>query len=282
MKKFAWTVRITVLVLLIWALIFNKAVEVTPVSLAFAELPSEFSGYRIAHVSDLHNTEFGKENKRLLKKLREANPDIIAITGDILDSRRTDTAVALAFLEEALKIAPCYYVTGNHEGRIMAEYYDFKAEMKDLGVTVLENQKIQLTKGDQSITLMGIDDPNVCNDGVRGDPEVVAAARIRKLRSDEDGFTILLSHRPDLFPAYVSGGADLVLSGHVHGGQFRIPFIGGLYAPSQGFFPEYDYGLFSDEGTLMYVSRGLGNSVFPIRFHNRPEVVVITMLPYIS
>lgn len=277
MKKFAWTVRITVLVLLIWALIFNKAVEVTPVSLSFAELPSEFSGYRIAHVSDLHNTEFGKENKRLLRKLRETNPDIIAITGDILDSRRTDTAVALAFLEEAMKIAPCYYVTGNHEGRIMAQYYDFKEAMEDLGVIVLENRKIRLEKGGQTITLMGIDDPNVCNDGIRGEPEAVAAARIQNLRSDEDGFTILLSHRPDLFSAYVSGGADLVLSGHVHGGQFRIPFIGGLYAPSQGLFPEYDYGLFSAEGTLMYVSRGLGNSVFPLRLHNRPEVVLLTL-----
>ena len=276
MKKFAWSVRITVLVLLLWALIFNKAVEVTQVSMTFAELPDGFSGYRIAHLSDLHNTEFGKENEKLLKKLRETDPDIIAITGDILDSRRTDTAVALAFLEKAVQIAPCYYVTGNHEGRISG-YRDFKKAMEDLGVTVLENRKVTLETGGSSITLMGIDDPNVCNDNIRGEPEAVAAARIQNLRSDSDGFTILLSHRPDLFPAYVSGGVDLVLSGHVHGGQFRIPFLGGLYAPSQGFFPEYDFGAFSQDGTQMYVSRGLGNSVFPLRFHNRPEVVLITL-----
>ena len=275
-RKFAWTVRITVLVLVIWALIFNKAVEVTQVSMAFEDLPSEFDGLQIAHVSDLHNTEFGQKNEKLLKKLRKADPDIIAITGDILDSRRTDMAVALAFLEKALEIAPCYYVTGNHEGRI-SDYRDFKKDMEALGVTVLENQKVTLEAGESAITLMGIDDPNVCNDGIRGEPEAVAAARIQKLQSESDGFTILLSHRPDLFPAYVSSGVHLVLSGHVHGGQFRIPFLGGLYSPSQGFFPEYDFGTFSEDNTVMYVSRGLGNSVFPLRLHNRPEVVLITL-----
>jgi predicted MPP superfamily phosphohydrolase len=245
--------------------------------MAFEDLPSEFDGLRIAHVSDLHNTEFGEENEKLLKKLRKADPDIIAITGDILDSRRTDVAVAIAFLEKAVEIAPCYYVTGNHEGRIMAEYKDLKAAMENMGVTVLENRQVTLEVGESTITIAGIDDPNVCNDGIWGEPEEVAAARLQNLHLEEEGFTILLSHRPDLFPAYVSGGADLVLSGHVHGGQFRIPFIGGLYAPSQGLFPEYDYGLFSAEGTLMYVSRGLGNSVFPLRFHNRPEVVLLTL-----
>ena len=277
MKKFAWTLRITVLVLVIWALIFNKAVEVNEVSLSFPDLPSEFEGFRIAHVSDLHNTEFGKENGKLLKKLREADPDIIAITGDILDSNRPNVPVALAFLEEAVRIAPCYYVTGNHEGRIMGHYYDFKEDMEALGVTVLENRKMKLEIGNSAITLMGIDDPNVCNDGLSGSSESVAAARIQKLRAEEDGFTVLLSHRPDLFDVYVESGVDLVLSGHVHGGQFRLPFIGGLYGPGQGILPEYDAGVFHEGETVMYVSRGLGNSVFPLRFHNRPEVVLITL-----
>ena len=276
MKKVAWTVRITVLVLLIWALIFNKAVEITNLPLSFADLPTDFAGYRIAHISDLHNTEFGKENQNLLKKLRKTEPDIIAITGDIVDSRRTDEAIALSFLEEAVKIAPCYYVTGNHEGRL-EDYRGFKKSMEALGVTVLENKKVTLRKGEAAITLMGIDDPNLANDGIFGKEEAVVSARIRNLQSEEDGFTVLLSHRPTFFDEYVNSGVDLVLSGHVHGGQFRLPFVGGLYAPSQGFFPKYDAGVFYGGETVMAVSRGLGNSVFPLRFHNRPEVLLITL-----
>lgn len=276
MKKFAWTVRITVLVLLLWALIWNKAVQITEMTLSFSNLPKDFAGFRIAHVSDLHNTEFGKENKKLLKHLREASPDIIAITGDILDSRRTEEEIALVFLEEAVKIAPCYYVTGNHEGRISG-YRDFKKAMEALGVTVLENRKVTLKAGESSLTLMGIDDPNVANDGIYGKAEAVAAARIGKLQADHTGFTVLLSHRPDLFDVYVKSGVDLVLTGHVHGGQIRLPLIGGLYAPGQGFFPKYDAGAFSADKTTMVVSRGLGNSVFPLRFHNRPEILLITL-----
>lgn len=277
MKKFAWCVRICILVLLIWTLWGNKAVQVTDLPLALDHLPEGFEGFRIAHLSDLHNTEFGEDNENLLGLLREAEPDIIAITGDIVDSRRTDFAVALAFLEEAVKIAPCYYVTGNHEGRL-SNYRELKNGMEALGVVVLENKSAMLTAGRDTLTLMGIDDPNLANDGLYGEKEVVTAARIQGLQTEDTGFSILLSHRPDLFDVYVRSGVDLVLSGHVHGGQFRLPFVGGLYAPSQGFFPEYDAGIFQRENTTMVVSRGLGNSAFPLRFNNRPEIILITLL----
>ena len=277
MKKFAWCVRICILVLLIWTLWGNKAVQVTDLPLALDRLPEGFEGFRIAHLSDLHNTEFGEDNEKLLGLLRKAEPDIIAITGDIVDSRRTDFAVALAFLEEAVKIAPCYYVTGNHEGRL-SNYRELKNGMEALGVVVLENKSAMLTAGRDTLTLMGIDDPNLANDGLYGEKEVVTAARIQGLQTEDTGFSILLSHRPDLFDVYVRSGVDLVLSGHVHGGQFRLPFVGGLYAPSQGFFPEYDAGIFQRENTTMVVSRGLGNSAFPLRFNNRPEIILITLL----
>lgn len=277
MKKFAWCVRICILVLLIWTLWGNKAVQVTDLPLVLDHLPEGFEGFRIAHLSDLHNTEFGEDNEKLLRALREAEPDIIAITGDIVDSRRTDFDVALAFLEEAVKIAPCYYVTGNHEGRL-SNYRELKNDMEALGVAVLENKSAILTAGGDTLTLMGIDDPNLANDGLYGEKEVVTAARIQGLQTEETGFSILLSHRPDLFDVYVRSGVDLVLSGHVHGGQFRLPFVGGLYAPSQGFFPEYDAGVFQRENTTMVVSRGLGNSAFPLRFNNRPEIILITLL----
>ena len=276
MKKAAWGVRIAVLILLIWALWGNKAVQITDMPLSFTALPKEFAGFKIAQVSDLHNTEFGKGNEKLLRLLRAAEPDIIAITGDIVDSRRTDTGVALAFLEEALKIAPCYYVTGNHEGRT-EQYPDFKKAMKSLGVNVLDNRKLTFERGGAHITLMGINDPNFSDDGITGYKEEVTMARIGKLKGEEDGFTLLLAHRPEVFSAYVQCGVDLVLTGHVHGGQFRVPFLGGLYAPGQGFFPEYDAGFFQEQDTTMVVSRGLGNSVFPLRLNNRPEIVLITL-----
>jgi len=276
MKKLRLGIRLFILILLIWSVWGNQTVQITQMPLTFPELPESFEGFRIAHVSDLHNAEFGKENEKLLTLLRQTEPDIIAITGDIVDSRRTDTGIALGFLEEAVKIAPCFFVTGNHEARISG-YRDFKKDMEALGVSVLENRTATITREGKSLAVMGIDDPNLSNDGLRGSKEAVTAARIGNLLREEDGFTLLLSHRPDLFDTYVNSGVSLVLCGHVHGGQFRLPFVGGLYAPGQGFFPEYDAGVFRAEGTTMVVSRGLGNSAFPLRFNNRPEILLITL-----
>ena len=276
MKKFQWGIRIAVLLLLLWSLWANQAVKITETELSFRELPNGFDGFRIAHVSDLHNAQFGENNETLLKLLRQTDPDIIAVTGDIVDSRRTDTAVALAFLEEAVKIAPCFYVNGNHEARISG-YREFEKSMEALGVTVLDNRKAAISRAGQTLTVMGIDDPNFADDGLYGTKEAVTAARIANLYREEDGFAVLLSHRPDLFDTYVDSGVNLVLSGHAHGGQFRLPFVGGLYAPGQGFFPEYDAGVFRDGETAMVVSRGLGNSAFPLRFNNRPEIILLVL-----
>ena len=276
MKKkwiFRWCVRVTIVLWIIWG---NLCPGLTRVALKDPDLPEDFHGFRIAHLSDLHNTEFGKENVRLLRKLMKAAPDVIVITGDILDSNRTDTAVALAFAANALNIAPCYYVTGNHEGSIDT-YENFKKDLKALGVIVLENEYRVLERGNAKIRLYGIDDPNVCHDGIWGDPAAVTAQRLENLQIDSETYSILLSHRPDLMEVYAAGEVDLVLSGHVHGGQFRIPFMGGLYAPSQGFFPEYNAGLYQLNDTQMIVSRGLGNSSFPLRLNNRPEIVLITL-----
>ena len=142
------------------------------------------------------------------------------------------------------------------------------------GAVILENQKVQITREGESITLMGIDDPSFQENYLFGDAEGVAKQAISDLKDASDGYTILLSHRPELFDTYVDSGVDLVFSGHAHGGQFRLPFVGGLVAPNQGFFPQYDAGQFDEENTTMIVSRGVGNSIIPIRFNNRPEIVV--------
>ena len=274
-KKFP-LVLVLLLILVIWVLWANTALETTEYTVTSHRIPDSFSGFRIAQVSDLHNAEFGEDNSKLLRLLDQADPDIIVITGDLIDSRNTDIEIALEFARQAVWIAPVYYISGNHEARV-SEYRDLKACLKDAGVVILENQKVQFSSGGNSITLMGIDDPSFRESYLFGDSASVAHQAIEELQDESDGYTILLSHRPELFDVYVAAGMDLVLAGHAHGGQFRLPFLGGLVAPNQGFFPEYDAGQFSSENTTMIVSRGLGNSIIPLRFNNRPEVILVTL-----
>ncbi len=265
---------IVLLILIVWTVWGNTAIELNTYTIKSEKLPESFSGYRIAHISDLHNAEVGKDNVKLLAMLREAEPDIIAITGDLIDSRNTDIEIALHFAEEAVKIAPCYYITGNHEARV-SEYNIMKSNLSELGVIVLSDARIELEKNGQTISVWGVDDPSFQTDYLFGDAETVMRTKLQTLTSENEAYTVLLSHRPELFDTYVESGIDLILSGHAHGGQFRLPLIGGLVAPNQGFFPKYDAGLYTSGNTNMIVSRGIGNSIIPIRFNNRPEVVLI-------
>ena len=277
-KKFIFlAVAAAVLVaLVIWIAWGNTALELNTYTISSSKLPQSFDGYRIAHVSDLHNTEMGKDNEKLLAMLRDADPDMIAITGDLIDSRNTDIEVALKFVREAVKIAPCYYVTGNHEARVN-EYGELKAGMETAGVTVLEDVRTEISMEGATITLIGVNDPSYQTDYLFGDSETVLNTKLEELHTEDGEFTVLLSHRPELFDAYTDHGIDLVLSGHAHGGQFRLPFIGGVVAPNQGLFPEYDAGIYTEGNTNMLVSRGVGNSILPFRINNRPEVILIEL-----
>lgn len=263
------------LVLIVWTAWGNTALELNTYTISSRGLPDAFDGYRIAQVSDLHNAEFGDGNQRLLDMLREAEPDMIAITGDLIDSRKTNIAVALAFAEEAVRIAPCYYVSGNHEARV-PEYRELKAGLEAAGVTVLDDARVEIEISGKSITIIGVNDPSFLADYLTSDAAVMDR-KLSVLSSEDAGFTILFSHRPELFDTYAAHDMDLVLTGHAHGGQFRLPLIGGLIAPNQGLFPKYDDGLYSEGNTNMIVSRGLGNSIIPFRFNNRPEVVLIEL-----
>ncbi len=256
----------------LWA---DKALSEREFQITDEKIPSDFNGFRVVHISDLHNAAFGKGNTKLLEKIKKAEADIIAVTGDIVDSRRTNTAVALDFLKSALAIAPVYYVTGNHESRINQSEL-FLDEIKSLGVTVLENESLSLKKGKAEITLCGIQDPAFSADYLFDEEAFVMAHSLDGL-GKSDSFTLLLSHRPEFFDLYQEYGFDLVLSGHAHGGQFRLPLVGGFIAPGQGLFPEYDSGLYEKDGTKMLVSRGLGNSVIPLRLFNRPEIITVVL-----
>ena len=160
----------------------------------------------------------------------------------------------------------------------MGEYYGkLRDKLVESGVNVLENKSVSLEQGEESINLIGVSDPGFETDYLFGDTEGVLRRHLDELVEDSEEFTLLLSHRPELFELYAEKDIDLVLTGHAHGGQFRLPFVGGVYAPNQGLFPEYDSGMFAEEDTYMIVSRGLGNSLFPFRLNNRPEVIVVTL-----
>lgn len=247
-----------------WLLWGNNSIEVTRITIPHTAVPHAFDGFRIAHITDFHNTTFGKDHHRLLNALRKANPHIIAITGDMIDARRTDIPQALSFAEEIVRIAPCYYVMGNHEARI-PDFPVFEKGLRECGVHVLRNESVCLERDGEYVTVIGLDDPAASEHFTE---------TLLQLQKDARGFTLLLSHRPERFNSYCSAGIHLALCGHAHGGQVRIPLIGGVIAPHQGFFPKYDSGVYTKGDTKMILSRGLGNSLCPLRVNNRPELIV--------
>ncbi len=269
---FAAIVAILIL-LIIWIAYGNTDLEIYKYNVKSEDIPSEFDSFRIVQISDLHNAEFGENNEKLLLMLKQADADIIAITGDMIDSRNTDIDVAISFAQKAVNIAPVYYVNGNHESRVLGEYEKLKQGLTDAGVNILENSSADITIGDEAITLIGINDPTFRMDIVDDTMEQNIAHQLVNVIPDNDNYKVLLAHRPEYFDVY-AGKVDLVLSGHAHGGQFRIPFIGGLVAPGQGFFPEYYEGSHIKENTEMIVSRGIGNSIIPFRINNKPEIIV--------
>ena len=256
-----------------WLLWGNASPTTSAVAVTSDRLPEGFEGFRIAQVSDFHNAKFGRENEKLLSMLRSARPDVILLTGDLIDCRNLDIPVALSFVREAVEIAPCYYATGNHESRI-EEFPQLQEGLESAGVTVLRNETTVLERKGDRITLLGVDDPAFVVDYITGDCRPVMTEALTELMAEEEGYTILMSHRPEWFSLYRDFGVDLTFSGHAHGGQFRLPFIGGVIAPNQGFFPKYDAGMFTENDCTMIVSRGLGASIIPLRINNRPELVV--------
>lgn len=257
-----------------WVLWSNIAIKVSEYTVTDSEIPVSFSGFRIVQVSDLHNVEFGEKNEELIALIKKAKPDIIVLTGDMVDSRRTDIAVALDFARQAVAIAPTYYITGNHESRI-SDYGVLKAGLIEAEVVVLENESVDIKCADEAITILGIQDMGFGDDFFFTDYEIFE--QYKNTLPKSENYTVMMAHRPHLFGNYAAFGADLVLSGHAHGGQFRLPFVGGVFAPGQGFWPKYDAGLFDKGESKMIVSRGLGKSVIPLRFNNRPELVVVEL-----
>ncbi len=255
-------------------IIGNNMIEVTNYKITSENLPTEFNGYKIAQISDFHNK---KKYESILEKLKETAPNIIVITGDFIDSRKTKTEISLSFAKELIKIAPCYYVMGNHESRLTNIYPDFEKSLKEIGITVLRNEKAILEKNGAEITLIGIDDPRLQGKTKGKEYACQVIKDELSIFNNEENYKIVFSHRPEVFEEYVNANIDLALTGHAHGGQAILPFIGGIIAPNQGFFPKYYKGIYQENNTKMIVSRGIGNSLCPIRFNNKPELIVVEL-----
>ena len=254
----------------------NKKLKVRKTTLKFDKLPQAFDNFKIAQVSDIHCDKVGHSDLSFINKIKNFNPDMIVITGDILDSYNNNMDIAYNILSQLAIVAPCYFVSGNHELRLPEEYEQLKNRMKKLNITYLHNSKLFISKNNESINLVGVEDYNFFKNEDKLNHRANFIKTLEELYSPNH-FNILLSHRPEKFPIYADIRYELIFSGHAHGGQWRIPFVGGIFSPSQGFFPKYTNGNYVLEDSTLIVSQGLGNSSFPIRINNRIELVLATL-----
>ena len=248
----------------------NFTLQVEPVELFFESLPPQFDGLRVAELSDLHGRSFGKNNVRLLRTLQKARPDMICICGDLFDEK-TDLTMLEPLLTGLTDIAPVYYVTGNHEWQVK-NLREILQKMRAWGVTVLENEGRVLSRGGAEMVVAGVHDP--CGPYDMKTP----AALVRELRSAQgNDFILMLSHRNDELAMWSQLGVQLVLSGHCHGGVVRLPVVGGVFGTRRELFPEYDAGVYRQDGTTLFVSRGLGYTNVHFRLFNRPHVPIMIL-----
>lgn len=281
-------VLLIVIALLLFCSYQNRHLETTYYTYKAEQLGADLEGYRIVQISDLHNVKFGKNNQKLVDRIRECEPDMIVLTGDLVDSNHTNVDRAVKFVDEIVKICPVYYVTGNHEYWLeKSEYDELMDGLVSAGVVILDNQVVEISRGDAKFRLVGLDDRSLADgtleallsdESIRNNQAEQKEETADNEDSGEKELTVVLAHEPQYLARYAGTGVDLVLSGHAHGGQFRLPFVGGIVAPDQGFLPEYTAGEYYMNGTEMIVSRGLGNSVIPVRLFNYPEIVCVDLV----
>ena len=253
----------------------NTTVGTTNYTLSSKKLPASFDGYKIVQLSDLHDAMFGENHLDLVNEVVNAAPDAIYITGDFIDRNRYDLEQSLLLIDSIKDIAPIYYVTGNHEISIN-DVHRIKHALQERGVHVLSDEMKVLTSTEgEMIAIGGIEDPlsSTETENVAIETSIVNTFS----GVSDDMFKILLSHRPEHFDIYVQNDIDVTFSGHAHGGQIRIPGFGGLVSPGQGVFPKLTSGIHEKEGSQLVISRGIGNSLFPVRIFNKAELVVVTL-----
>ncbi len=268
----------------------NHKLELTGYKYKSKKIPEVFEGFRIIHLSDMHNCVYGKEADELIGIVKRNRPDIVVITGDAFDSRRRQYFDSLDIIEKLSSFVDIYFVCGNHEELSPDLKETFLKKISSFGVKILDGETEEIKRNNSTIYLSGVADfakyANEMNLFEKAYQKDLSCDEIDEMKArfkeavnsvgegKPKGFNILLSHRPEMYETYSENGFDLVFCGHAHGGQFIIPPIGAIYSPGQGFLPKYSEGAHSFGDTTVIVSRGLGNSSFPLRLNNRPQIIV--------
>lgn len=248
------------LLIYIFLTIQNKWIQLSFRSISFKKLPNSFNGFKIVHLSDLHDSQFGKGHEKIIKKINKVSPDIIVFSGDFVDRTRYNLSRSMKLIDGLVSNYSIYYVTGNHE-ESSGHINEILEKLRDSGVTVLRNQEVNIFRNSEKIKIIGIEDPSF---------------KSGLLEVNNTEFSIMISHRSEMVKYYEKSKVDIIFTGHSHGGQFRI-FNRGILSPHQGLFPKYTSGIHNLGETKLVISRGLGNSVFPFRLFNRPEIVIIEL-----
>ena len=258
---------IFVVIIAIFLYLENSTLSVSRYTLKSSKLKQRTV---IVQVSDFHNTHIKRLKEDLWKQIRDTDPDIICLTGDLVDSRFTDVKCALDYVNQLAQIAPIYFVTGNHEIRLKKKPAIIR-KLYNAPMTVLEDEAVVLN----GINLIGMDDFYDIPEDRRNHRFTDKYEQLH----DDSLFNVVMLHRPELFETYCENNVDLIICGHCHGGQIRLPLLGPGFAPNQGLFPKFSEGIYQKDGTSLIVSRGIGNSLFPFRVNNHPELVIITLQP---
>lgn len=277
---------ICLIAICIISMVENQKLTVTQYKITSPKIPKAFQDCRLLVLADLHNASFGENNRRLLQMIQEQQPDYVLIAGDmIIGHPNKPTEIPEQLIKELAKEYPVYYGKGNHELRVglytdtygdMWKHYQEQLEGK---VTWLENDLVHLVKEGEQISLYGLDlAPRYYKRFWKRPMESGYLTQVLGAPEPE-AYRILLAHNPDYFPDYANWGADLVLSGHLHGGLIRLPWLGGMLSPMFHFFPKYDRGRYEEGESVMLLSGGLGNHTFKFRVNNLPEIMVITLSP---
>ena len=263
---------------------FIKKIDVTKYTISNEKIPEEFNGFKIVQLSDFHSQGYRDTMEKLISKVKDINPDIIVMTGDMVSWDMEDIEEVKILIKSLAEVYPIYYIDGNHEhlAEVLrkSRYVSFNGFMQELGVTIIKNDYVEIYKGDKSINLYGINLPLDGATGLYVNKFQLEKNYVEKTlpKANEEKFNILLAHTPTFIKQYSKWGADLVLAGHMHGGIARIPFTNiGLLSPGRTILPRYAAGKFKVKSSTMIVNRGIGTSSFKLRIFNNPEITVITL-----
>lgn len=301
--KLLKTIILLFVVFSVFNIILNKNIFIREYKIQNKKITEKFNGYKIVQLTDIHSIRNEIQIEKIINKVNKQNPNIICVTGDLIDAEFYSNQNALyenkkinqieeltlKFMQELTKISDTYYIYGNHEMMLLddPENNKFKADLEKIGVKILNNKTQEIDFGGEKINLIGVQDPATLYKDKKY--KKIRGMNIDKVKSilddlflelpeeNKNNFTILLSHRPEYFELYDKYNIDLALTGHTHGGIAKLPIIKGIYAHPQGWMPEYSYGMYNTNDFSMIINGGIGYSKLPIRIFNPPEICTITL-----